>query len=219
MITQDWKPLKSPKALLIGHDPRLQTSDTIAEYALFANYFFDISIKDKAFKHKYGLSASAFSQITEITNGKIKPDEIYVTNFCNSALPHAPKGKTVFISLEKAKEGFDNILRILQENPGIEYVFPMSLQVNYWLQKLGLYDSENGFVESSTPRESGIQSVNPYFEPAKPRTFLLVCGNKYKALNTNQVVIPILHAKCYPLNDRFKAYRPAYKKIMAYFNL
>ena len=36
----DWNPCEhfegvAPKVLLIGHDPRLQTSDTIADYALF----------------------------------------------------------------------------------------------------------------------------------------------------------------------------------------
>lgn len=59
MQTLDWKPKEyTPRALLIGHDPRLQISDTQAEYVLFANYFFDNTIKDKAFKSKYGLAAS-----------------------------------------------------------------------------------------------------------------------------------------------------------------
>lgn len=59
MQTLDWKPIEhAPRALLIGHDPRLQISDTQAEYVLFANYFFDNTIKDKAFKSKYGLAAS-----------------------------------------------------------------------------------------------------------------------------------------------------------------
>lgn len=31
----------APKALIIGHDPRLQNSDTIADYALFADYYFE----------------------------------------------------------------------------------------------------------------------------------------------------------------------------------
>lgn len=40
MQTLDWK-LKeyTPRALLIGHDPCLQISDTQAEYVLFANFF------------------------------------------------------------------------------------------------------------------------------------------------------------------------------------
>jgi len=221
MQTLDWNPqehgLKIPKALLIGHDPRLRKSDTQAEYALFANYYFDKTIKDKAFKSKYGLAASAFNQITYITNGKIKPEEIYITNLCNSALPHAPRSKTVYIPEDKAKEGFENIKRIIEENQSIEYLFPMSQQVNYWLQKLGLYDSNNEFTEKTTPETKGVLNKLPFYEPKEKSTFLMICGNKYKVKETSQVVIPILHAKCFPLNKQFKSYKPAYERIRSYF--
>jgi len=218
MKTLDWKPKEhAPRALLIGHDPRLQQSDTQAEYVLFANYFFDKSIKDRSFKSKYGLAASAFNQITHITNGKIKPEEICITNLCNSALPHAPKGKTVYIPEDKALEGFENIKRIISENASIEYVFIMSLQVNYWLQKLGLYDSKDGFAEKSSPKTNGILHEPPYYEPKGKSPFLMICGNRYHVSGGKQVVIPILHAKCFPLNNHFKAYEPAYERIIQYF--
>ncbi|MDD4403336.1 MAG: hypothetical protein PHO36_01005 [Parabacteroides sp.] len=217
MKTKDWKPEKQPIALLIGHDPRLKASDTIAEYSLFANYYFDSNIKDRTFKRKYKLAASAFNQITDITNGNIKPEEIYVTNLCNLALPRALDGKIVYIPEDKALEGFENIKRILSENPTIKYIFPMSQQVNYWLQMLGLYDSENSFKEFSAPKPIGVENSSPYYEATKQRAFLMICGNKYKVTDSNQVVIPILHAKCYPLNERFKAYKPAYDRISSYF--
>lgn len=219
MQTKDWKSIKEPVALLIGHDPRLQTSETLAEFALFANYYFDNTIRDRNFKRKFGLASSALNQIAEISIGTIKQDEIYVTNLCNSALPHAPKGKTVYISEEKAIEGLKNIKKILLQNPTIKYIFPMSLQVNYWLQKLGLYESKNGFVEKSTPRVKGVLNHSPYYEPIKSQSFLLICGNNYDVCNSTQVVIPILHAKCYPLNFRFKAYVPAYERIIKFFSV
>lgn len=218
MQTLDWKPKEhTPRALLIGHDPRLQKSDTQAKYVLFANYYFDKTIKDRAFKSKYGLAASAFNQITHITNGKIKPEEIYITNLCNSALQHAPKGKTVYIPEDKAKTGVENIKKIIEENPNIEYLFPMSLQVNYWLQKLGLYLSSTEFVEKSTPKAIGIQNEPPYYEPTGKSPFLLICGNRYRVTGGIQVVIPILHAKCFPLNKQFGAYEPSYERIRKYF--
>jgi len=220
MKTLDWKPNEQiPRALLIGHDPRLQNSDTQAEYVLFANYFFDNTIKDRSFKSKYGLAASAFNQITNITNGKIKPDEIYITNLCNSALPHAPKNKTVYIPEEKAVTGAENIKRIIEENPSIEYIFPMSLQVNYWLQKLGLYNSSDEFIEKSTPKTIGIQNEPPFYEPIGKSPFLLICGNRYQVTGGTQTVIPILHAKCFPLNKQFSAYEPAYERIPNYFRI
>ncbi|HPW98877.1 MAG TPA: hypothetical protein PK218_09975 [Flavobacterium sp.] len=220
MQTLDWKPKEhTPRALLIGHDPRLQISDTQAEYVLFANYFFHNTIKDRAFKSKYGLAASAFNQITHITNGKIKQEEIYITNLCNSSLPHAPKGKTVYIPKNKAIAGVENIKRIIEENPSIEYIFPMSLQVNYWLQKLGMYFSSNEFVEKSTPKAIGIQNEPPYYEPIGKSPFLLICGNRYRVTGGTQYVIPILHAKCFPLNKQFKAYEPAYDNIRNFFRI
>jgi len=220
MKTLDWKPKEyTPRALLIGHDPRLQNSDTQAEYVLFANYFFDNTIKDRSFKSKYGLAASAYSQITHITNGKIKPEEIYITNLCNFALPHAPQSKTVYIPEDKAIAGVENIKRIIEENQSIEYIFPMSLQVNYWLQKLGLYYSNDEFIEKSTPKTIGVQNKPPYYEPNGKSPFLLICGNRYRVTGGTQDVIPILHAKCFPLNKQFKAYEPAYENIRNYFRI
>lgn len=218
MQTFDWKPKEYiPRVLLIGHDPRLQFSDTQAEYALFANYFFDNTIKDRAFKTKYGLAASAFNQITHITKGKVKPEEIYITNLCNSALPHAPTGKTVFIPEDKAIPGVENIKRIIEVNQSIEYIFPMSLQVNYWLQKLGLYYSNDEFIEKSKPKTKGVKNKPPYYEPNGKSPFLMICGNKYRVKGGTQSVIPTLHAKCFPLNNQFKAYEPAYERMRSYF--
>lgn len=218
MKTLDWKPKEqAPRALLIGHDPRLQQSDTQAEYVLFANYYFDKTIRDRAFKSKYGLAASAFNQITHITNGKIKPEEIYITNLCNSALPHAPEDKTVYIPEDKAIAGVENIKRIIEENKSIEYIFPMSLQVNYWLQKLGLYFSNDEFIEKSTPKTIGVQNKPPYYQPIGKSPFLLICGNMYPVNGGNQIIIPILHAKCFPLNSQLRAYKPAYERIKQYF--
>lgn len=218
MQTLDWIPKENtPRALLIGHDPRLQNSDTQATYVLFANYFFDKTIKDRAFKSKYGLAASAFKQLTDIMNGKIIPEEVYITNLCNSALPHAPKGKTVYIPEDKAIEGVENIKKILKENPNIEYLFPMSLQVNYWLQKLGLYYSNDEFAEKSTPKTIGIQNGPPYYESIGKSPFLMICGNRYQVAGGTQTVIPILHAKCFPLNKQFRAYESAYNRMKSYF--
>jgi hypothetical protein len=82
----------------------------------------------------------------------------------------------VYIPSEKAIEGLDSIKKILKEYPTIEYIFPISLQVNYWLQKLGFYTSEDSFLVKSEPIETGIQYDRPYFEPKNSKTFLLICG-------------------------------------------
>jgi hypothetical protein len=214
---KDWKSKLPAKVLIIGHDPRLQKSDTIAEYALFADYYFQGEPKSKSEKHKYDLAKSTFEQILEITCDKFKPEEFYLTNLCNTALPHAPKGKTVLISEDKATAGIKHIRQILKENLTIEFIFPMSLQVNYWLQKLEFYSSDTDFVKETEPKEKGIKNTEPYFEAKKSRTFLKVCGNQYRITNGKQIVIPVLHSKNYPLKANFSAYLSNYEKTRNIF--
>lgn len=220
MNTQDWKPTGSAKALVIGHDPRLKNSDTIAPFALFADYYFrDVPINTSE-KRKYGLAKATFDHITYLTNNKIKPEEIYITNLCNEALPHAPLGKMVYIPMENAKNGLENIKNILIENVYIEYIFPMSLQVNYWLQKLGFYTSDNDFLMLTEPQERGLSSNPQYFEPKNNRTFQLICGNIYSQENSGHKILPILHSIQFPLNRiTLPRYGPAYEKIRKYFHL
>ena len=217
METKDWKSKEEAKLLLIGHDPRLQNSDTIADHALFADYFFRPVPNNKSEKRKYDLAKSSFEQILYLTNKKIKADQIYVTNLCNDSLPHSPKGKTVFIPEMKAHQGLKNIRKILKDNSTIKYIFPMSLQVNYWLQKLRFYEGNKEFIDCSEPKSIGKNNNFPYYKPKKGRTFLLICGNQYKIEKGNQIIIPILHAKNFPLAGRFIAYRECYKKIREYF--
>ena len=217
MRTVDWKSKEKAKALVIGHDPRLQKSDTIADYALFANYFFENKPKNYSELQKFKLAKSTFDQITEITNGIITTEEVYITNLCNVSLPHAPKGKTVLIPEIEAIEGLKNIQSILKENPTIEYIFPMSLQVNYWLQKLGFYNSNTDFVKEAEPKTKGLECINPYFDPKKAKTFLIICGNQYTSKNGNQIIIPILHSKNYPIKGNFSVYQENYKHINNYF--
>lgn len=129
------------------------------------------------------------------------------------------KGKTVLIPRKKAEEGLANIHNILSTNPTIEFVFPMSLQVNYWLQKLGFYNSQNDFLVLTEPKEIGLKSDPPYFLPKRNRTFVLICGNVYNVIDGNQKVIPILHTKQYSLSKNSKsAYGPAYDRIRSYFS-
>lgn len=53
--------LKTAKVLVIGHDPRLQKSNTIAEYCFFADYFFRPLPKSPSELRKYKLAESLFS--------------------------------------------------------------------------------------------------------------------------------------------------------------
>lgn len=103
-MTKDWKAKDVAKILIIGHDPRLQNSDIISEFVLFANYYFKDIPNSQSEKKKYEIAKSTFEQIAYLTQDKFKAENIYITNLCNSALKHAPKGKTVLIPKEKAKK-------------------------------------------------------------------------------------------------------------------
>lgn len=219
MSTRDWKSIKEVKILVIGHDPRLQKSDTIAEYVLFADYYFREIPKNNSEKRKYELAKSTFEHIEYLTKGNFYPENIYLTNLCNSALEHAPKVKTVLIHKDKAESGLLNIEKILSDNSTIEYIFPMSLQVNYWLQKLNFYSSNDEFLKFSEPKENGIKSIPPYFQPKKPKTFTMICGKAFSINNGKQKVVPILHTKNFPLKGKFlEAYERAYNEIRKMFD-
>ena len=215
--TKDWQPKRPAKILLIGHDPRLHKSDTRAEYALFANYFFQNITRLQSDRRKFNLAKSAIEMVIYLTANNYSPDEIYITNLYNGILV-APKRKTVLIPSDKVKTEIARLKKIVWNNPTIEYIFPMSLQVNYWLQKYGFYEANNEFLADSEPSARGIKNNPPYFQAKKSGTFKLICGQRFRFNFGNQIVIPILHAKNFPLKARFyNSYHDCYEGIVNYF--
>lgn len=223
MPTKDYIPNKPPRALLIGHDPRLRNSQTIAGVALFADYHFVVPEGDRAWKSKKGLADAAFEQIRVLSAGKaFSDDEVYVTNLCNDELPnHPPRRGTVYIPREKAEAGVKHIEEILVGNPSIRYVFAMSQQVNYWLQELGFYSEGTEFKEMAAPKQIGVESEPPYYEAIKQKAFVQICGKVFSPnkpeLADHVFVVPILHCRCYPLSSRFKAYESCYEQLREWF--
>jgi len=218
--TKDWTPSKEAKVLLIGHDPRLQESETIAEYALFADYYFKEEQRAVSEKKKQKFARNSINNILELTKNKFSAENIYVTNLCNDELQRdeSTTKKTVYIPLDKAKKGIEHIKDILAKNPSIEYVFAMSQQVNYWLQVLGLYPQQTEFIERSMPKEKGVNNNPPYYESKKDRGFLEICGKAYKINGSKQTIIPILHTKSYSLIiGRYPEYKKCYDNLKKLF--
>ncbi len=183
------------KVFVIGHDPRLQKSDSIAEYCFFADYFFKAVPIRTSELAKYKLAENLYSYVGWLTSHRYTAEQVLITNLCNQALKHAPKGKTVFISEEFAKDGLKEILKILSTSPKIELILAMSQQVNYWLQKLGFYSSSKDYLEKSEPKAKAAKLG--YYEPRQPSPFLEICGNKYIA--GGKPLYPVLHLKQFPL--------------------
>ncbi len=203
--------LNKAKVLVIGHDPRLQGSNTLAGSAFFADYYFKPIPVQRSEYAKYKLAEAVFSYICYLTSYKYSSDQIVLTNLCNDALPHAPMGKTVYIPEEKARQGISQIHNILNRSD-IEVIFAMSIQSNYWLQKLGFYPAVDEFIFKTEPRAKGVDSELPYYEPVvRGKAFTLICGKQY-ITNEGRSVFPILHIKNWPLRGSFtKAYAKSYE--------
>jgi hypothetical protein len=210
METQPYGDPLNARILVIGHDPRLQNTDTIAPYCFFADYYFKPQPTLRRERAKYDLASALFSCVMFLTSERFSAEQVMVTNLCNRSLPHAPPNKTVLIPEKDAREGLIAIRKILAAS-NIEIIFAKSLQVNYWLQTLSFYSSTNKFVAESRPKQAGLQHAPPYYESIKPRTFQMICGNRYIADN-KYALFPILHIKQWPLKDKFAlAYDKAYE--------
>ncbi len=201
--------LREARVLVIGHDPRLQRSDTQSQYAFFADYYFRPIPTQRSELQKYKLAQAVFSYVAYLISSRYSPDKLVLTNLCNTALPHAPKRKTVLIPQQEARAGISAIRDILHQS-SVEVVFAMSLQVNYWLQKLGFYPPVPEFLRAAEPAPRGLKHEPPYYEARRGRAFQLICG---KCFNVDgRRVIPILHVKNWPLRGVFKkAYAQAYE--------
>jgi hypothetical protein len=206
--TQAWGDPTRAKVLVIGHDPRLQRSSTIASYCFFADYYFRPRPSKGNDLKKYQLAESLYLCIGELTGGYFYDKEILITNLCNKALKPAPPRKTVYIPQNEAEEGLRNIEALLKAS-SVQLIFAMSQQVNYWLQRLQFYDANSKYLEEAQPKERGVNSEQAYYEPKKPGAFKLICGQKYTA-GSKYFLFPILHVKNYPLKGKFLIYQQNY---------
>ena len=164
-------------------------------------------------KLKYNLASALFNCISYLINNKYSNQEFVITNLCNYFLPPTLNKKTVLIPEEFAKEGLVEIKKILA-GLEIEIIFAMSLQVNYWLQKLGFYFSSNEFLKGAAPKKTGIDSKPAYYQPRDSSVFKFICGKEYIADDKFRL-FPILHIKNWPLKRRFKeTYQDCYNELI-----
>lgn len=205
MTGAESKPYGDPnraKVMLVGHDPRLQASETVAPYCLFADYYFRPRPQSGAGARKYGLAAAAFGLVTDLTGGAVPPGEVLLTNLCNRALPHAPKGKTVLIPEHEAECGVRR-LRWLLDGSTVRVILAMSQQVNYWLQRLRFCSQCEEFLVAAEPVEAGLRNKPPFYQPEARRAFTLVCGKRHDG-PCGIPVFPVVHVKNWPLKGGFK---------------
>ena len=195
------KPYGNPKIadlLVIGHDPRLQESDTEAEYVFFMDYLERELPKQKLELRKYSLARAVIDYISYLTGSRYgieSVNKLYFTNLCNEFLAHPEKKKeTVLIPDDKADYGISEIGKTLQIG-SFKLMLPMSLQVFYHLVKFGFVPNETEdmkrFLRKGRPDES--YAMQGAYRPTEQRAFVEVCGNRYH--HCEIPVIPILHVK------------------------
>lgn len=105
--TKPWENPEKAKILVIGHDPGLQNSPTIADYCLFADYHFRPQPSQKRERAKYRLAQKMYDGIKELTSARYSDDDVLVTNLCNEVLTPSPPNKINYIPLDKALEASD----------------------------------------------------------------------------------------------------------------
>lgn len=218
MRTKDWKAINTPKILVIGEDSNLQWSETVAKYAMFADYYFRKFPEDHGERSRNVESRNLFEYVMKLTAHQLKPEDVYITNLCNDDVEPAPKGKRTYIPEEKAEKGIEHIQWILSENPSIKCVLAMSLQTNYWLQKLGFYEGDADFLRAAEPRRVGKESLSPFYQPVDGKAFIGICGKEYEAKDFPVKVFPVLPAKDYPLSEQnMERYANGLEQVAKYF--
>ncbi|MBP1630501.1 MAG: hypothetical protein H6Q15_1394 [Bacteroidetes bacterium] len=202
MKSKDLEALYDAKILVVGEDSNLFWSDNVSEYAMFADYYFKKMPEDHGERSRNVESRNLFEHINYLTNNKLRSKEIYITNLCNEYVTPPPRGKRVLIPEENAKDGLKRIEKILKDNPTIQYVFVMSLQSNYWLQKLGFYTTDEEFLHNAQPKRVGLVEFECYYQPVNAKAFSSIVGNIYQANKFDVKVVPILPAKDFPLKEQ-----------------
>ena len=98
MRTKDWKAINTPRILVIGEDSNLQWSETVAKYAMFADYYFRGFPEDHGERSRNVESRNLFNYVMRLTDHQLTPEDVYITNLCNDDVEPAPKGKCMDIA-------------------------------------------------------------------------------------------------------------------------
>ena len=72
--------LASARVLVIGRDPRLQRSDTLARYAFFGDYYFRPVPRQRNELAKYQLAEAVFSYVAHLASHRYTADQTVLTN-------------------------------------------------------------------------------------------------------------------------------------------
>jgi hypothetical protein len=193
---------------VIGHDPRLQKSDAEAETVFFLDYLERDRPTKRSEAAKYDFASATVKYIEHLTGGGVPLTEMYFTNLCNQFLPHPDGGGTVLIPDKVADRGIAEIKKALAQGKP-QVIIPMSLQVFYHLARSGFVampeEQREAFLSKAAPKPADAE--RGAHVQSRPRSFMDVCGEQF--FHGSIPVVPVLHAKTWPLRGAFEAYESA----------
>lgn len=217
--TQDWSSVITPKVLIVGENSTLQWSEEVIDHVMFLDYYFRHMPYDHGERSRYVEARSVFDAITALSAGRYRPEQVYATNIAMDELVRPPRGKHLLIPEKSARQGVAHIRNILKDNPSIETVFAMSIQTNYWMQHIGLYGGDADFLHGAQPRNVGITSPLPYYQPVNAKVFGDICGRIFDIEGAEAKLIPILAPKDHPLSEvNYERFGAAYESVRQYFS-
>lgn len=200
------------KILVIGHDPRLQRSDAQASYSFFLDYLGRLPPTRTSERRKYEFASSTVSYIQHLGGPGVLLEDMFFTNLCNGFLGRPIGRGTVLITDNAADRGIQDIEDILARG-SLELILPMAPQVFYHLVRTGFVTDSNenlrDFLMRAQPRSTAKE--RKAYEPIGRSPFLLVCGRMYSHRRDYIPIIPIVHAKQWPLNSKME---PHYGLLM-----
>lgn len=200
--TNDWKASKPAKVLIIGENSTLQWSDEIIPYVMFLDYFFRKKPTDLGERSRFTEAHLVFELVDKLTDGWCMIKELYATNLSLNQLTRPPKGKHILIADAEAEAGVEHIKHILEDNPTIEYIFSMGVQTTYHLEKCGLFSTGgDGFAGGAAPRNNGLNSEPPYYQPINAKAYNDVLGHFFPVEGFNCKLVPLLTTHDYPLSE------------------
>jgi len=198
--TKPFGSLATADIFVIGHDPRLQSSEAEADVVFFLDYLqkYAVAPGSGPEKSKYGLARGLVGYVGELAGCAVGPERLYVTNLCNEFLPGTNGKGTVLIPQEKAERGYREICQA-SDAGHFKVILPTSCQVFYHLAKLGFLDEKDErvalFLEQAAPRKSK-QDQGVYITTGTA-PFLAVCGERFH--HKGIPVVPVVHVKLWPL--------------------
>lgn len=200
------------RILVIGHDPRLRRSDSQAQYAFFLDYLEESPPTRHSERRKYDFASSVVNYVRHLAGPSVGLDDVFFTNLCNEFLERPSAGGTVLIQDGPAERGVQAIEGVLSSG-SFKVILPMSPQVLYHLVRLGFVadpdEDSLTFLRMARPSPAAIRR-NAYV-PVGRSPFLKACGRMSFHRGDGVPIVPILHAKQWPLNARME---PHYGSLM-----